>query len=49
MVLASDPTATILAFSACGKQYVVFPWAFHEGTGTFGIWRMNAHGPGLRS
>jgi hypothetical protein len=49
MVLASDPTATILAFSACGKQYVVFPWAFHEGTDAFGIRRINAHGPDPRS
>ncbi len=43
-VLASDPSAGILAFSTCGTQYIVFPWAFHEGTNTFSIWRLNADG-----
>ncbi len=43
-VLTSDPSAGILGFAACGAQYIVFPWAFHGGTNTFGIWRINADG-----
>jgi serine/threonine protein kinase len=43
-VLASDPAAGILGFSPCGAQYIVFPWAFHGGTNSIGIWRMNADG-----
>jgi len=43
-VLASDPAAGILGFSPCGAQYIVFPWAFHGGTNSIGIWRVNADG-----
>jgi serine/threonine protein kinase/Tol biopolymer transport system component len=43
-VLAGDPAAGILALSACGPQYVVFPWAFHGGTNSTGLWRLNADG-----
>ena len=43
-VLASDPAAAILGFSPCGAQYFVFPWAFHGGTNSIGIWRVNADG-----
>jgi len=43
-VLAGDPAAGILALSACGSQYVVFPWAFHGGTNSIGLWRLNADG-----
>jgi eukaryotic-like serine/threonine-protein kinase len=43
-VLTSDPRAAILAFSPCGAQYIVFPWAFHGGSNSIGIWRVNADG-----
>ena len=42
--LVSDPAASILSVSACGAQYVVFPWAFPGGTNSIGIWRVNADG-----
>ena len=42
-VLAGDPAAGILALTACG-QYIVFPWAFHGGTNSTGLWRLNADG-----
>jgi serine/threonine protein kinase len=41
--LLSDPAADILSVSRCA-QYVVFPWAFHGGTNSIGIWRVNADG-----
>jgi len=43
-VLASDPAAGIIAPSMCGAKYVVFPWAFHAGTNSIGLWRVNADG-----
>jgi Tol biopolymer transport system component len=43
-VLVSDPAAGILGFSPCGARYIVFPWAFHGGTNSIGIWRVNADG-----
>jgi serine/threonine protein kinase len=43
-VLASDPAAGIIAPSMCGAKYVVFPWAFHGGTNSIGLWRVNADG-----
>jgi eukaryotic-like serine/threonine-protein kinase len=43
-VLVSDPAAGILGFSPCGAQYIAFPWAFHGGTNSSGIWRINADG-----
>ena len=43
-VLVSDPAAAIFGFSPCGAQYMVFPWAFHGGTNSIGIWRVNADG-----
>ena len=43
-VLVSDPSAAIFAFSACGDRYFVFPWAFHGGTNSIGVWRVDADG-----
>src|SRR5580692_5036711 len=43
-VLASDPAAGILHPSVCGAQYIVFPWAYHGGTNSIGIWRLNTDG-----
>ena len=43
-VLASDPSAGMLALTTCGSQYIVFPWAFHGGTNAIGLWRLNADG-----
>jgi eukaryotic-like serine/threonine-protein kinase len=40
----NDPAAQILNVSACGAQYVVFPWAFAAGTNSIGIWRVNVDG-----
>jgi serine/threonine protein kinase len=43
-VLVSDPAAGIIGLSPCGAQNIVFPWAFHGGTNSIGIWRVNAYG-----
>jgi eukaryotic-like serine/threonine-protein kinase len=43
-VLASDPSAGIVAPSMCGAKYILFPWGFHGGSNTVGIWRVNADG-----
>jgi serine/threonine protein kinase len=43
-VLASDPSAGIFGFAPCGAQYIVFLWAFHGGTNSIAIWRLNADG-----
>ncbi|MFY9845290.1 MAG: protein kinase [Terriglobales bacterium] len=43
-VLASDPAAAIFGFAPCGAQYIVFPWAFHGGFNSIGLWRVNADG-----
>jgi serine/threonine protein kinase len=43
-VLVSDPAAGIVGLSPCGAQNIVFPWAFHGGTNSIGIWRVNADG-----
>jgi serine/threonine protein kinase/Tol biopolymer transport system component len=41
--VVSDPAANILSLSSCGKEYIVFPWAFHN-SNSVGIWRINADG-----
>jgi Tol biopolymer transport system component len=43
-VLASDPSAGIFAFAPCGMQNIVFPWAFHGGSNSISIWRVDADG-----
>ena len=43
-VLASDPSAGIIAPAACGTKYIVFPWEFHAGTNVSGIWRADGDG-----
>src|SRR5579862_728386 len=43
-VLVSDPSAGIFGLSTCGTQYVVFPWGFHGGTNSIGLWRLNIDG-----
>src|ERR1700692_3457207 len=43
-VLVSDPAAGIVGLSPCGTQSIVFPWGFHGGTNSIGIWRVNADG-----
>jgi eukaryotic-like serine/threonine-protein kinase len=43
-VLVGDPAAGILGLSTCGAQYVMFPWAFHGGTNSSGLWHVNADG-----
>ena len=43
-VLVSDPAAGIINPSVCGAQYIVFPWAYHGGANSIGIWRVNADG-----
>jgi serine/threonine protein kinase len=43
-VLLTDPAAAILPFSTCGTQFILFPWAFHGGTDSIGIWRVDADG-----
>src|SRR5208282_5934729 len=43
-VLVNDPAAGIFGVSPCGTQNIVFPWGFHGGTNSIGIWRVNADG-----
>jgi serine/threonine protein kinase/Tol biopolymer transport system component len=42
--LISDPAANILSLSACGTQYMVLTWRFHDGTNSESIWRVNGDG-----
>jgi serine/threonine protein kinase len=42
--LVSDPAAAILGLARCGTQYIAMVWAFHGGTNSIGIWRLNADG-----
>jgi hypothetical protein len=42
--LLGDPAAGILDLSPCGSHAIVFPWAFHGGTNSVGLWRVNADG-----
>ncbi len=42
--LISDPAANILSLSACGAQYMVFPWAFHDNSNSVTLYRANADG-----
>ena len=44
VVLVSDPSAAVLALSSCGTRYIVFPWAFHGGSNSIGIWRVDTAG-----
>jgi serine/threonine protein kinase/Tol biopolymer transport system component len=41
--VVSDPAANILGLWSCGTQFIVFPWAFHNGN-SVAIWRINADG-----
>jgi eukaryotic-like serine/threonine-protein kinase len=41
--VVADPAANILGLWSCGTQFIVFPWAFHNGN-SVGIWRINADG-----
>ena len=42
--ILGDPAAAILAPSVCGSRYLVFSWAFHAGSHSANIWRVNADG-----
>ena len=42
--LVSDPEAGIANMSACGTQYVIFPWAWHGNSTKTALWRVNADG-----
>jgi eukaryotic-like serine/threonine-protein kinase len=43
-VLTSDTAAGIIGLATCGQHYLVFPWAFHGGSNSIGVWRVNADG-----
>jgi eukaryotic-like serine/threonine-protein kinase len=43
-VLTSDPAAGIVGLATCGQHFLVFPWAFHGGSNSIGVWRVNADG-----
>jgi eukaryotic-like serine/threonine-protein kinase len=43
-ILASDPSAGMLASATCGMQSIVFVWAYHGGSNLMGIWRVDADG-----
>ncbi|MGB8782058.1 MAG: protein kinase [Terriglobales bacterium] len=43
-VLVADPKALVFFPSACGSQYLVFMWSFHEGSRAANIWRANVDG-----
>jgi len=42
--LVSDPAAGIANMSACGTQYIIFPWALHGSSNRTTLWRVNADG-----
>jgi Tol biopolymer transport system component/predicted Ser/Thr protein kinase len=42
--LVSDGNALIYAPSACGRQYIVFGWRFHDSSNFPHVWRMNSDG-----
>ena len=45
--LAGDANAAIVELSSCGSSFLVFSWAFHDGTNSTNIWRANADGTNL--
>jgi len=42
--LIADSAAGIFDFSTCGRDHLIFSWAFHGGTNTASLWRANADG-----
>jgi WD40 repeat protein len=42
--ILGDLGAAIFEVAACGTQYLVFSWAFHDDTNQTNIWRANADG-----
>jgi serine/threonine protein kinase len=42
--LVGDPNAAIVDLSDCGSHYLVYSWAFHDGTNSTNIWRANPDG-----
>jgi serine/threonine protein kinase len=42
--MLGDPTAAIHELSSCGAHYLVFSWAFRQGTNSTNIWRTNMDG-----
>jgi serine/threonine protein kinase len=42
--LVSEANARIHWMTTCGSRYLVFNWAFHEGTSSSNIWRANSDG-----
>jgi len=42
--LVGDPNAAIVELSGCGSHYLVYSWAFHDGTNSTNIWRANPDG-----
>jgi eukaryotic-like serine/threonine-protein kinase len=44
MRLMGDPNAAIVEVSGCGGHYLVYAWAFHQGTNSTNVWRSNTDG-----
>ena len=42
--LVGDLNAAIVEVSGCGAHYLVYAWAFHQGTNSTNIWRSNTDG-----
>jgi len=42
--LVADPEAGISNMSACGTQYIIFPWTWHGNSTKSTLWRVNADG-----
>jgi eukaryotic-like serine/threonine-protein kinase len=42
--LLGDPNAAIVELAGCGSHYLVYSWAFHEGTNSTNVWRANPDG-----
>jgi serine/threonine protein kinase len=47
-VMLNDPAAAIFNFGRCGERYLVFQWAFHGGTNSMNLWRVDADGSNPR-
>jgi eukaryotic-like serine/threonine-protein kinase len=45
--LVADSAAHLFMPSECRGSVVAFPWAFHGGTNSMNIWRVNSDGSGL--
>src|SRR5579872_234149 len=44
--LVNDPSAAVFDFSGCGRDHIIFSWAFKGGANKANLWRTHADGSG---